>query len=182
MRRFLILIVFFFHTEAFSQEYLTKDGEVVFLSKAPLNEFEGRSNSLNGLVNLESNLLDFFVDLNTLKTGIGLRDRHMRENYLETDQFPFAEFTGKMSPMPTLVLGSKTAVNAQGKFKIHGVEREIEVTGFLTLLQNGKVELHASFEVLLSDYEIPLPKLVFYELAEAQTVTIQAILSQKKFP
>lgn len=170
----------FFVFPAFGQEYLTKNGEVIFLSKAPLNEFEGKSSSLNGLLNLESNLLDFFVDLNTLKTGIGLRDSHMRENYLETDQFPFAEFTGKMSQMPTLVLGTKTPVLAQGKFKIHGVEREIEVAGFLTLLQNGKVDLNASFEILLSDYEIPLPKLVFYELAEAQKVTVNAILTQKK--
>jgi polyisoprenoid-binding protein YceI len=170
----------FFVFPAFGQEYLTKDGSVVFLSKAPLNEFEGKSSSLNGLLNLESNLLDFFVDLNTLKTGIGLRDSHMRENYLETEQYPFAEFTGTLTSLPTLVVNTKTPVTAKGKFKIHGIERELEVSGFLTLLQNGKVELSASFEILLSDYEIPLPKLVFYELAEAQKVIVNASLTPKK--
>lgn len=175
-----LLLGFFLSFAALGQEYLTDNGEVVFLSKAPLNEFEGKSSSLNGLINLETNLLDFFVDLNTIKTGIGLRDSHMRENYLETDQFPFAEFTGKLSVLPTLVMDSKTPVKAKGKFKIHGIEREIEVSGFLTLLSNGKMELDASFEILLSDYEIPLPKLVFYELAEEQKVTIKARLTPKK--
>ncbi|MFN3996286.1 YceI family protein [Algoriphagus sp.] len=180
MKWLLIPFLLFFSYQAFGQEYLTTKGQVTFLSKAPLNEFEGKSSSLNGLVNLESNLLDFFVDLNTLKTGIGLRDSHMRENYLETEKFPFAEFTGKLVQLPTLIMGNKTPVKAIGKFKIHGVEREIEVAGFLTLAQNGKVELDATFEILLSDYKIPLPKLVFYELAQEQKVTINAILTQKK--
>lgn len=165
---------------AFGQEFLTKNGEVTFLSKAPLNEFEGKSNVLNGLIDLDKNLLDFFVDLNTLKTGIGLRDSHMRENYLETDKFPFAEFTGKMESMPDLAEGEKKPVKAVGIFKIHGIEREIEVLGFLTKIQNGKIELETSFDILLSDYNIPIPKLVFYELAEEQKVTIKATLTQKK--
>jgi polyisoprenoid-binding protein YceI len=180
MKRIFSLFLFFLSLQGFGQEYLTTKGQVTFLSKAPLNEFEGKSSSLNGLVNLETNLLDFFVDLNTLKTGIGLRDSHMRENYLETEKFPFAEFTGNLVQLPTLVMANKTPVKAVGKFKIHGIERDIEVLGFLTLIQNGKVELDTSFEILLSDYQIPLPKLVFYELAQEQKVTINAILTQKK--
>lgn len=162
------------------QQYLTTAGEVTFLSKAVLNEFEGKSKVLNGLIDLDKNLLDFFVDLNTLDTGIGLRDSHMRENYLETEKFPFAEFTGKIDQTSNLEIGKRTPVTARGVFKIHGVERQIAVAGHLTKLQNGKIELEASFVIELSDYKIPIPKLVFYELAEQQKVTINATLTQKK--
>lgn len=179
MSRLIFILTFFMSFQAFSQEYQTTTGNVTFLSKAPLNEFEGKSSTLNGLINLQSNLLDFFVDLNTLKTGIGLRDSHMRENYLETEKYPFAEFTGRIDQLPTLILGTKTPVKAIGKFKIHGEEREIEVSGTLTQLQNGIMELEASFIILLSEYKIPLPKLVFYELAEEQKVSIKATLTQK---
>jgi polyisoprenoid-binding protein YceI len=175
-----LFIAFLFSFPTLSQEYLTKNGEVTFLSKAALNEFEGKSSRLNGLIDIDKNLLDFFIDLNTLKTGIGLRDSHMRENYLETDKFPFAEFTGKIIGTPQLTIGQKVPVIATGTFKIHGVERQIEVSGFLTKLQNGKIELDTSFTILLSDYKIPIPKLVFYELAEEQKVTIKATLTQKK--
>jgi len=180
MRNFIFLVALFFSIQASGQEYLTTSGEVTFLSTAPLNEFEGRSSVLNGLVNLDSNLLDFFVDLNTLKTGIGLRDSHMRESYLETDQFPFAEFTGKIAQMPTLVIGEKIPVKALGTFKIHGEEKEITVAGTLAKQQNGKITLEATFIIALSDYKIPLPSLVFYELAQEQKVTIHAVLTQKK--
>jgi polyisoprenoid-binding protein YceI len=138
------------------------------------------SDQLHGLIDLEKNLLDFYIDLNTLDTGIGLRDKHMRDNYLETEKYPFAEFTGKISPIPALNIGAKSPVTAVGKFKIHGVEREIEVKGTLTKNAKGEIELEAGFEVLLSDYKIPLPKLVFYELAEKQEISIKATLKPKK--
>lgn len=70
-----------------AQSYLTESGNVNFLSKASLNEFNGESDKLNGLIDLSQNLLDFYVDLNTLDTGIGLRNKHMRDNYLETEDY-----------------------------------------------------------------------------------------------
>lgn len=180
MKALLFGGLFLLSTFTFGQKYFTESGSVVFISKAPLSEFTGESENLNGLVDLDKNLLDFFLDLNTLDTGIGLRDRHMRENYLETEEFPFAEFTGEMNALPELAQGEKKAVKAVGKFTIHGVEREIEVNGFLTRLNTSELLLDAEFEVLLGDHDIPLPKLVFYELAENQTVQISATLKSKK--
>ena len=164
--------------EVHSQAYKTEKGNVEFLSKAPLNEFTGKSSDLNGLVDLDKNILDFYVDLNTLKTGIGLRDRHMRENYLETKKYPYAEFTGKIASEIKLIKGQSKAVTAKGKFKIHGIEREIEVPGKLTAISDSEVQLEAQFTVLLSDYKIDIPKVVFYELAEEQVVTIKAVLKK----
>ncbi|WP_304516668.1 YceI family protein [Cecembia rubra] len=162
-----------------AQQFVTDNGKVTFISKASLSEFEGKSNLLQGVVDLDKNLLDFYLDLNTIKTGIGLRDRHMRENYLETKKFPFAEFTGKIQDIPTLEIGQEKSVRAKGKFKIHGVEREIEVPGKLKKLNEQELSLSADFKVLLSDYNISIPKVMFYELAEEQIVIIDAVLKKK---
>ncbi len=183
MKRNKVLLIIFLLTLSISsrcQVFTTEAGQVQFLSKAPLNEFTGKSSNLNGLVDLDKNLLDFYVDLNTLNTGIGLRDRHMRENYLETKKYPYAEFTGKINAISPLESGQSKSVTARGKFKIHGVEKEIEVPGKLTALSDSELQLDASFKVLLGDYKIDIPKVVFYELAEEQEVTIKAILKTKK--
>ncbi|TVP51687.1 MAG: YceI family protein [Mongoliibacter sp.] len=164
---------------SFGQEFFTETGYVNFLSKASLNEFNGESKQLNGLIDLDKNLLDFYIDLNTLKTGIGLRDRHMRENYLETNKYPYAEFTGKIAEGPELKNGESRKVTATGKFTIHGVERKIEVPGTIKRVNNNTVELEANFKVLLGDYKIDIPKVMFYELSEEQTVTIKAELKKK---
>ena len=175
---FLFLYVLTISREAFAQVYKTEGGNVEFLSKAPLNEFTGKSEKLNGLIDLEKNDLDFFIDLNTLKTGIGLRDRHMRENYLETKKYPFAEFVGKIKEKVSIKTGESKEVTAIGKFKIHGIEKEISVPGRITANSSNEIKLEASFKVLLSDYKIDIPKVVFYELAEEQTVSISAILKK----
>lgn len=179
------LIVFFFFLffltfskNASAQVYKTAVGNVEFLSKASLNEFTGESSKLNGLIDLEKNVLDFYIDLNTLKTGIGLRDRHMRENYLETKKFPFAEFTGKVKEVISLKPGDSQQVTAIGKFKIHGVEREISVPGKLTSISVNEVKLEAQFKVMLSDYKIEIPRVVFYELADEQVITLSINLKK----
>ncbi|WP_373520601.1 YceI family protein [Aquiflexum sp.] len=173
-----ILLILTIHGKALGQVYKTEKGSVEFLSKASLNEFTGKSSDLNGLVDLDKNMLDFYIDLNTLKTGIGLRDRHMRENYLETKKYPYAEFTGKIGSQINLLVGQSKSVIAKGKFKIHGVEREIDVPGKLTAISDSELQLEAKFTVLLSDYNIDIPTVVFYELAEDQIVSIKAILKK----
>ncbi len=164
------------------QSYLTETGKIVFESDAPLRDFEGVSEKLHGLIDFDKNLLDFYVDLNTLKTGVKLRDKHMRDNYLETEEHPFAEFTGKLAEQPPslemIPQDSLMAVVAIGKFTIHGVTREITVEGTLQRLQND-LQLKATFTVLLTDYNIRKPSLLGYELADEQIVHVEATLSPK---
>ncbi|WP_162343092.1 YceI family protein [Cyclobacterium salsum] len=165
--------------EALAQEYQTETGEVVFLSSASLNEFTGESGKLNGLLDLDTNTFDFYIDLNTLETGIGLRDRHMRENYLETKEYPFAEFSGKFEESGQLNLNQPVMVKAVGTFKIHGQEKDLVIPGKVTKISASEVLLEAEFQVKLSDYDIAIPQLMFYELSEIQQVTIKAILKNE---
>ncbi|SHN21608.1 Polyisoprenoid-binding protein YceI [Cyclobacterium lianum] len=178
-RKWLIpLIYLLVVSRAGAQEFKTTAGEVEFLSQAALNEFTGKSDKLHGLIDFEQNLLDFYIDLNSLRTGIGLRDRHMRDNYLETDQYPFAEFTGKLSEKVNLEQNQSMEVMADGIFKIHGQEKEMEVRGTLTQVGRNEVLLEATFEVKLGDFDIAIPQVMFYELSEIQKVKINARLTR----
>ena len=164
--------------KASAQEYMARDGYVEFVSQAPLLEFKGTSNYLNGLLDLEDNLVDFYIDLNTLDTGIELRNRHMRDRYLNTDRCPFAEFTGnlesdfdpdRMEPQEAVVVGT---------FKVNCIENDIRVQGTLEPTDEG-IKLEASFQVLLKDYDIERPGVIFYELAEEQVINISILLDDE---
>jgi polyisoprenoid-binding protein YceI len=160
----------------YGQEYECENGTAIFLSVAPLSEFEGTSAALKGLINFDKGNVDFYLDLNTLKTGITLRDKHMKENYLETKKHPFAEFTGSLVNFKKedfQAMGTDSLkVVAAGIFKMHGIEKNMTMTGSLIRKSDSQFQLNASFEVLLSDFNISRPSILFYELAESQSVTV----------
>ncbi|MCH7400359.1 YceI family protein [Belliella kenyensis] len=180
-RVFQLIIICFITTlaeDAFAQVYKTEKGKAEFLSKAPLNEFVGTSSNLNGLIDVDKNLVDFFIDLNTLKTGISLRDKHMRENYLETKKYPFSEFTGKFKTLPKFDQKNHDEVFVVGVFKIHGVEKQVEIPASVQKTSSNELAFESKFVIKLSDYKIAIPKVVFYELAEEQEVTISGVLKK----
>lgn len=183
--RFLVII--FISVLSFAlqgQEYLCENGTAKFLSVAPLNEFEGESSTLKGLINLDNGKVDFYLDLSTLKTGITLRDKHMKENYLETKKYPFAEFTGQLIDFNKEDLLSNTkdslSVTAQGIFKMHGKDKTMNVNGIIVRRNDSQFMLSANFEVILSEFDIKKPSILFYELAENQSVSIALDFRLKK--
>lgn len=148
----------------------TKENVVKFISDAPLEDFEGVTNKIDGYIYwegeelLKNSEMYFEVDLNSIDTGIGLRNRHMRDNYLETDKFPFTHFSGK------LIKAEKNSdtiyqVSAQGTLFIHGVQKEITVEGKMSSI-NGIYRIKANFLLALSDYKVKIPQIMFYKIDE----------------
>lgn len=173
----LLLIGMLLVKSTAAQVYVAENGYVEFVSNAPLLEFKGKSNNLTGMIDFEKNLVDFYVDLNTIDTGINLRNRHMRESYLETEKYPFAEFTGALNSEFDVENNDEQEVSVQGTFKIHGIEKDMMISGTLRK-SNREIELNASWTILLDDHNIRRPKVVFYELAEEQVINISIQLKQ----
>tara|TARA_R110002124_G_scaffold252177_4_gene417437 strand:+ start:640 stop:1185 length:546 start_codon:yes stop_codon:yes gene_type:complete len=176
MRKILFSLIFllFGISASFSQSFKTEEGKATFYSKVPLHNFEGNSKNLVGLINLDDGTVDFYLDLETLDTGNGKRNKDMKLA-LETKKYPFAEFFGKLvsdfDPSSTEIHDVKVA----GTFKIHGVEREIEVDGSLQMKENG---LHVKAEWMLNllDYNIDPPKILFIKVDKNQEIKIEALL------
>lgn len=160
-----------------AQTFITREGTATFVSEVPLHEFEGTSRSLNGMIALEDSTVDFFIDLETLETGIGKRDRDMRLT-LNTAAHPFAEFTGKLvSPLDVSREVPQEAI-VRGIFTINGVSRPVEVVGQLEPVGEA-LRLTASWTLLLEDYEIEPPSLLFMKVDSEQDIRVEALLHTK---
>tara|TARA_Y100001935_G_scaffold238369_1_gene224692 strand:- start:20364 stop:20873 length:510 start_codon:yes stop_codon:yes gene_type:complete len=161
---------------AIAQKFYTETGKAVFTSKVPLHTFSGTSENLTGMIDLDKNTVDFYIDLATLDTGNGKRDKDMRLT-LETEEYPFGEFFGTLNS--DFDPGSKTEqeVTTKGKFRIHGKEKEIEVKGTLTPV-DGALILKASWILKLEDYDIVPPQLLFMKVDQEQEIEIEARLEK----
>lgn len=114
----------------------------------------------------------FDVALIDLKTGIDLRDTHMREKYLETGKFPRATLV--LDPFTiygdeTLSLPKKSVGEFTGKLTIKGVERPVKGRYETDIDKTAKVK--ASFEIKLTDFStIGVPSYLGVTVAEDVTV------------
>jgi len=174
--RKILFVCLLISVEFFSQgtELHVKQGSknhVEFISDAPFGKFSGVTENIDGYMYWEGNnyttnsSLYFEVDLKTLDTGIGLRNRHMRDNYLQTDKFPDASFKGKITNVTPAAQGS-FKVDADGEMFIHGVTKYIKISGVLTKSGNSDYNLKTNFSIKLSSYNIDIPSIMMVKLSE----------------
>lgn len=156
-----------------AQKFHTDKGYAEFESKASIESFKGISRNLTGQLSLADSTLDFYLDLNSLETGITLRDRQMRENFLETDTYPFAEFIGKFYNEVDMTVYEPQQVFVMGNFTIHGVTKVLELVATLTPTKEGGLNASAKWNLKLSDYDIQVPSLLFYRLNEVLNLSVQ---------
>lgn len=160
-----------------AQSFFTDSGQAEFTSSVPLNRFTGESDHLVGRINLADSTVDFYLDLTTLETGIGKRDKDMRQT-LETDEYPFAEFFGKLvSPFDPSHEAEQTAV-VRGEFTVHGETRQVEIEGVLQLTPEG-LRVASEWQLNLKDYDIEPPSLLIMKVDEVQQIRIEAVLQRE---
>ena len=128
--------------------------EVAFQAVGPAGlKIKGSSNSL--AVKESEGRLVFVAGMGHFETGIGLRDRHLR-NYLDVKSYPTATLTVARSSLKLPEDGKSTRGNATGQLTLHGVKKPfpfsylIERTGAAYAAQGlGSVDIR--------DHEIEVP-------------------------
>ena len=108
-----------------------------------------------------------------------LQREHFNENYMESEHYPEATFTGKIIEDVDLARDGEYDVRAKGKLNIHGMEQERIIKGHV-VTKNGKISLHAEFTVSLADHNIKIPRVVYDKLAPDISVTVNAVLKSGK--
>ncbi|HEX2960909.1 MAG: YceI family protein [Bacteroidota bacterium] len=162
-----------------------KKNQVKFTSDAKIETFDGTTDKIDGYIAwdgddiLNKNQLYFEVDLRTLDTGIGLRNRHMKEEYLETDKYPMTNFKGKLVKADKSSDG-KLNVTAEGNMFIHGVTKPITIKGTLIPSDGGGYRVQSNFEVKLTDYNIPIPQLMFLKISEVMKLNLDFFTKKVK--
>ncbi len=156
---------------------------VKFISDAPVEDFEGVTKNIDGYLShtsdgiTDGSKLYFEVDLRTVDTGIGLRNRHMREDYLHTDKYPFAKFTGRI--VEAEPSGGKIKVTLRGHMDIHGVKKAMKISGTVSE-KAGALHIATTFDVKLTDHKIEVPSFMFLKIDETMKLVLDFHLKKVK--
>lgn len=161
-------------TPAHAQKYRLSSSEVSFFSDAPMEDIEAFNKDTKSIFDASSGEIAFVVPIKSFAFEKSLMQEHFNENYLESDKYPDAKFEGKLHGYEAGKSGAggdTQQVTAKGKLTIHGVTHEVEVPGTIKINGSG-LEMQAVFPVKVADYDIKIPKIVFYNIAEEVEVRV----------
>jgi len=156
-----------------AQKFLADDGSISFFSEAPLEDITALNNNVSAVFDASTKNLVFQLKRGDFIFPKSLMQEHFNENYLESDIYPRSTFSGRV------VHNKDGKAIVKGNLTLHGETNKIIVDGILTKNKES-VFISAEFVLKLEDYNIKIPKIVMYKIAEEIDVKVNIELKERK--
>ena len=173
MKILKLLILFVITLSSFSQQYITRDGITEFDgSKAAFEPIKAKNNSSISIIDIENGGIAALIYIKDFNFRLGLMQEHFNENYLESNKFPKSTFEGDIKDFDFNKLTNDFKnYYIQGKLTIKGVTQIVNTEAQLRLIDE-KLELKCNFNILLSDFKIKIPRVVFKKIDEKVKINL----------
>jgi len=192
----LVALIFTMSSSALAQAkrfVVRNDGgsRIQFVSDAPLETITGVTSGLTGELNVDpANLATVGgrvqASVATIRTGVDLRDEHLRgAGWLDAAQHPNATFEiVSVAGAAALRPNESVTVQVRGRFTLHGVTKEITTSARVRLvpfspelgrtpgITGDVLRIQAIFAVRLTDYAVTVPAMVRLKVSNDIQVTI----------
>jgi polyisoprenoid-binding protein YceI len=180
--KFLMLCLFVLNARAESYVFEPANGKISFLAKGHPSsiKIKGEGRGPEGVLHESKGSLsgDLNFDLNSLDTGIELRDRHMKEKYLEVSKYPKAQLKIENLKAPP---EKSLDIPFTGLLTLRGVEKAI--SGTYSVTKNGNdSKIEVSFPLKLTDFKIDIPSYMGITVAEEVTVEVASAVKRSAQP
>ncbi len=169
MRCILIIGLFLFHSLGFAQQYASTKSKVTFFSEALIEDITATNDKSRSVIDTSTGKIAFSIPIKDFKFRKSLMQEHFNDKYLESDKFPRSTFSANLIDFEN---GKNyEGIIAEGDFEIHGVKKKVQIPGSIEY-KGGKMIIHSVFTILIADYDIKIPRLMFQNIAEEIEITI----------
>jgi len=135
-----------------------------FHAEDSYDAFDGRTHRVSGTIvadpaNPSAASVDMTVDMASLDTANRLRDREMKELYLETGKHPTSRFKSVSVEAAGAVAPNQPCdIKVTGDFTLHGVTKRMTIPVRVVLIPDGRIHATSNFKVHMPDFGINVPK------------------------
>ncbi len=144
---------------------------VRFFSSASLEDIEASTQNGTSVITTAKNDFFFLVPIKSFSFKSSLMQEHFNENYMESDKYPDARFTGKVNEDIDWKKDGTYNVTVTGKLTVHGVDKDRTIPGTIAI-KNGVVSISAKFDIACKDHGIKIPSMLAEKVAEIVNVTV----------
>jgi polyisoprenoid-binding protein YceI len=171
MKRSSITVIFIFLTWlGHAQKYTSSRSSITFFSDAAIEDITAENKKGASIFNPSNGEIVFSIPIQEFQFEKKLMQEHFNEKYMESDKYPKAMFQGKIVEFNPELESQKA--RAQGKLTIHGVTRDIDVTGTIEKKDKNYI-IKSTFPIKLVDYKIEIPQILWQNIAEEVEVKIE---------
>lgn len=167
----ILFLVMALHTSA--QKYVSENGVITFFSEAAIEDIKAENLSASSIINTSTTDIAFVVPIREFQFEKKLMQEHFNEKYMESEKYPKATFSGKLDGFISTGASGVQQVRAKGKLAIHGVTKEVEISGTVETTAQHIILVKSKFIVRLDDYKIKVPQLMWQNIAEQVEVSIE---------
>lgn len=161
------------------QKLYSKTARVIFISEAPLEKIEGLNNNSYVILEAGSGAVEMSVLIKGFKFEKALMQDHFNENYLESSKFPKGIFKGNITNVSEINFskdGEYTAL-VKGNLTLHGVTKPL-TTSAKVFVKGGVISARSTFDIIIADYNIDVPKVVRENIAKTVRISVQTDLQR----
>ncbi|MBL7765706.1 MAG: YceI family protein [Chitinophagaceae bacterium] len=174
---FKYLTLFYLLFQNAPEVYKTTNGFVRFQSTTQSEKINAKSGALRAVIDPDSRKFAFAIKLNSFHGfNSQLQEEHYNENYVESRQFPEANFKGRIIESIDFNQSGIYNVRAKGDFYVHGVTNHITVPAEIKIKNLKEISIKCILNINLKDYGIKIPKVVHMKLAEIIQIQVNATL------
>jgi len=185
MKAMILVSIFFIQAShaAVDFDLEPKEGKIEFLAigNPGFLKINGHGEGPKGSIHIEQNTMsgELSIDISTLDSGMSLRNKHMKEKYLEMDKFPQVKLFIKNQPLPRgWSLANKVVSSAKLKaeLEMHGERQLIDVD--YQIDQDFKIS--ARFNIKITDYKVSIPSFMGVTVTDVIELKVNTLVKEIK--
>ena len=158
-----ILIFIFVISSLVATQYEVTSNKIVYYGVHALHKWEGSTTKTTGTLTYDKNKKTYScnitVPLNTFSSGNDNRDSNML-TYCNAITYPDIIFKSKM------IAVNNESIDIEGIIEFAGKKRNLTTVANLIELNENEFSIQGEFEILLSDFGIPQPSLLFIKMED----------------
>lgn len=168
----LLLIYCWLALASQAQLIMTKSGTISFHSHTLLEDIDAVNDHVLAVIDANKKSIAFSLLMKQFVFPRKLMQEHFNENYVESDKFPKATFSGAYTEAADLTKDGTYQLKVNGKLSIHGVTKDVSLPATLTV-QGGTITGVSTFKLNPTDYNIEIPFLVREKIEKENTVKVK---------
>ena len=149
-------ILLFSTMQAYSQLYLTRNGNISFHSHTPLEDIKAENNEAVSVLNPATGDIEFKIAVKSFHFPKTAMEEHFNDaDYMASEKYPKAGFKGKISNMSSINFSKDGIYNVSvnGNLTIKDVTKPATAQGTISV-KNGIVTVASQFTVQRKDYNV----------------------------